>query len=141
MSFTVEVEHRFRAEQGLPSPVRARSGRPRLKPGAGVDLTVTVGVAFDDDQLTDRGWFFDTDAAAEQLDRTCAELATRAWTDLFDFRPTFELVARHLFGRLAPQLPQLAFVELYDESFGSRTRYRPAGHYRGPVGEAVQDAR
>ena len=125
MSFVVEVERRFRVRQGLPSPVRARNGQPRIESGAGVDLTVTVGVAFEEAQLTERGWFFDTDAAAEQVDQVCAGLAARAWTDLFDFRPTFELVARHLFHELAPHLPQLAFVELHDESFGSRTRYLP----------------
>ena len=38
---------------------------------------------------------------------------------------TFELVARHLFHRLAPAMPQLAFVEIQDESFDSRTRYFP----------------
>jgi hypothetical protein len=135
MSFVVEVERHFRVQQGLPSPVRARSGRPRIEPGAGVELTVTVGVAFADHQLTDRGWFFDTDAAADQVDRVCAGLATQAWTDLFDFRPTFELVARHLFQQLAPRMPQLAFVDLYDRSFGSRTRYLPpVGRPRGVAG-------
>jgi hypothetical protein len=126
VSFVVEVERRFRVRQGLPSPVRAGNGRPRLETGTGVDLTVTAGVAFADEQLTARGWFFDTDATAEQIDRACADLAAHRWTDLFDFRPTFELVSRHLFHRLAQQMPQLAFVELHDESFGSRTRYSGA---------------
>jgi hypothetical protein len=125
MSFVVEVERRLRVNQGLPSPIRARTGQSLIEPGTGVDLTVRVGVAFEDDQLTDRGWFFDTDAADRQLERACADLTTRVWTELFDFRPTFELVARHLFRRLAPEMPQLAFVELCDESFGSRTRYQP----------------
>ena len=125
MSFVVEVRHRIRVVQGLPSPVRERRGLPPMAPGAGVDLAVTAGVAFADDQLTERGWFFDTDAAAEQLERHCAHLEARAWTDLFDFRPTFELVARHLFRHLAPSIPQLAFVELHDETFGTRTRYLP----------------
>jgi 6-pyruvoyl tetrahydropterin synthase len=125
VSCTVEVEHRFRARQGLPSPVRARSGRARLDPGAAVEVTVVAAVAFEDDQLTERGWFVDTDAAGEILGRACADLASRPWTELFAFRPTFELVARHLFERLAPDLPQLARVEIRDESFGSRTRYSP----------------
>jgi hypothetical protein len=118
MGYLVEVDRRFSVRQGLPG-----SGSVRLEPGAAIDLTVTVGVAFDEDQLDDRGRFFDTDAAAELIDRACADLATRPWTELFDFRPTFELVARHLFETLA--IPQLAFVELRDETFGSRTRYRP----------------
>lgn len=123
MSFVVEVQQRIRAVQGLPSPVRARRGLSPIAPGAGVDLVVTAGVAFADDQLTERGWFFDTDAAAEELGRCCAPLEARVWTDLFDFRPTLELVARHLFHQLAPSAPQLAFVELHDETFGTRTRY------------------
>lgn len=125
MSFVVEVRHRIRAAQGLPSPVRARRGLPPIASGAGVDLAVTAGVAFTDDQLTERGWFFDTDAAAEEIERCCAPLEARVWTDLFDFRPTFELVARHLFHQLAPSMPQLTFVELHDETFGVRTRYLP----------------
>jgi hypothetical protein len=123
VSFVVEVDHRIRVRQGLSSPVRARSGRPLLEPGDAIDLTVTIGVAFEDDQLDHRGRHFDTDAAAEQLDRACAGLTARPWTELFDFRPTFELVARDLFGRLAAEMPQLTFVQLHDETFGSRTRY------------------
>jgi hypothetical protein len=118
LSYLVEVDRRFSVRQGLPG-----SGRTRLEPGASIDLTVTIGVAFDDDQLDDRGRFFDTDAAAELIDRACAGLADRPWTELFEFRPTFELVARHLFETLA--IPQLDFVQLHDETFGSRTRYRP----------------
>jgi hypothetical protein len=120
MGFVVEVDRRLRIRQGLPT-----SGKSRLEPGAAVDLTVTVGVAFEDDQLDRLGRYFDTDAAADLVDRACGDLATRAWTDLFEFRPTFELVARHLFERLAPEIPQLAFVQLHDETFGSRTRYLP----------------
>jgi hypothetical protein len=120
MSFVVEVDRQFRVRQGLPG-----NGHARLAPGASIDLTVTVGVAFEDHQLDDLGRYFDTDAAAAQVDRACAGLATQPWTSLFDFRPTFELVARHLFGRLATQIPQLAFVELNDRSFSSRTRYLP----------------
>ena len=127
MSFVVEVEHRFRAVQGLPSPVRARAGLPLLAPGAGVDVVARVGVAFEDGQLTERGWYFDTDAAAADLERCCAELSERPWAEVFPFRPTFELVARHLHGRLAGRLPQIAFVELHDLSFGVRTRYLPPG--------------
>jgi hypothetical protein len=121
VSYLVEVDRRFRIRQGLASPVRARNGRPLLAPGGAVDLTVTVGVAFDDAQLDHLGRFFDTDAAAEHVDQVCAELAGRPWTELFGFRPTFELVARHLFERL--EIPGLAFVQLHDETFGTRTRY------------------
>ena len=124
MSFVVEVEHRFRAVQGLRSPVRSRRGLPLLAPGAGVEVVVTAGVAFADDQLTERGWFFDTDAAAAELEHCCAALSARPWTEVLP-RPTFELVARHLFGVLAQRLPQLSYVELRDCDFGVTTRYVP----------------
>jgi hypothetical protein len=39
---------------------------------------------------------------------------------------TFELVARDLYGRLAKELAQLAFVRIRDETFGSVTRYAPS---------------
>ncbi|MFF5078977.1 hypothetical protein ACFY36_18135 [Actinoplanes sp. NPDC000266] len=123
MSYLVEVEHRFRAVQGLPSPVRAREGLPLLTSGEGVEVVVTAGVAFEDEQLTERGWFFDTDAAAVTLRGRCAELEARPWTEVFAFRPTFELVARHLFVALAGELPQLTFVEIRDRTFGTTTRY------------------
>jgi 6-pyruvoyltetrahydropterin/6-carboxytetrahydropterin synthase len=123
VAFEVEVERAFRARQGLPSPVRARRGLSP-PPGAEIDVLVRAGVAFDDAQLTERGWFFDTDALAEQLDRWAAVLGDGPWTARFAFRPTFELVARHVFTELSATVPQLAWVELVDGSFGSRTRYR-----------------
>jgi 6-pyruvoyltetrahydropterin/6-carboxytetrahydropterin synthase len=123
VSFVVEVDRRVRVRQGLSSPVRARNGQSLLEPGTAIDLTVTIGVAFEDDQLDRLGRYFDTDAAAERLDVACADLEGRPWTERYDFRPTFELVARHLFERLAAEIPQLTFVQLHDEWFGSRTRY------------------
>ncbi|XVV10591.1 hypothetical protein ACQP2X_37975 [Actinoplanes sp. CA-131856] len=127
MSFLVEVEHRFRAVQGLPSPVRAREGLPLLASGEGVDVVVTAGVAFEDEQLTERGWFFDTDAAAVALRLVCAGLADRPWTEVFTFRPTFELVVRHLHAELAKTMPQLVFTQIRDQTFGVTTRYDGAG--------------
>lgn len=127
MAFVVEVEHEFRAVQGLPSPIRAGRGLSLIAPGDSVSVLLRVGVAFDDDQLTERGWFFDTDAAGEILESCCEDLSRRPWTELFDFRPTFELVARHIFHRLSGRIAQLAFVELRDQAFGSSTRYTPAG--------------
>jgi 6-pyruvoyltetrahydropterin/6-carboxytetrahydropterin synthase len=126
MGFLVEVEHTFRAVQGLPSPVRARRGLKPIEPGTRVEVTVNAGVAFEDGQLTDRGWFFDTDQAAEILEKHCAPLADNTWTEIFDFRPTFELVARELYRRLDAELAQLAFVEIRDATFGSTTRYAPS---------------
>ncbi|GAA2845187.1 hypothetical protein Acy02nite_46480 [Actinoplanes cyaneus] len=118
MPYTVEVERRFQARQGLRAAVRSV-----LPPGATVAVLLRVGITFDDDQLTDRGWFFDTDVVADLLAECCAELSRETWTSLFPFRPTFELVARELHGRLASQIAQLAYVELRDESLGSTTRY------------------
>ena len=123
MAFEVEVERTFRARQGLPAPVRARRGLSLLKPGAEVEVVLRAGVTFDDDQLTERGWYLDTDALAEHLDRWAAMLGDGPWAARFAFRPTFELVARHVFTELSPVVPQLAWVELADRSFGSRTRY------------------
>ena len=126
MSFVIEVEHRFPAVQGLPSPVRARRGLTLIPPGQGVVVVVTAGVRFADEQLTDWGWFLDTDAVSETLATICADLSKRPWTEVFDFRPTFEQVARHLFGQLTPLIPQLDFVALRDETFGVTTRYASA---------------
>jgi 8-oxo-dGTP diphosphatase len=125
-AFVVEVERRCTAVQGLPSPVRAQRGLPPIPAGDGIEVVLRIGIAFGENQLTDRGWFFDTDATAEILDRCCAELSRQPWTRLFAFPPTFELVARHLYRQLAQQIPQLAFLELRDDTFGVTTRYTPS---------------
>jgi 6-pyruvoyltetrahydropterin/6-carboxytetrahydropterin synthase len=123
VAFVVEVERRFKAVQGLPSPVRAERGLPLMPAGEGIPVVLKIGVAFDENQLTERDWFFDTDATAEVIEECCDGLGQGAWTELFEFRPTFELVARHLYRQLASRIPQLAFVELRDETFGVTTRY------------------
>ena len=125
MSFTIEVEHRIKAVQGLASPVRARRGLPLIPSGEGVSLVITAGVEFEEGQLTELGRFADTDAVAEELETCCAGLGERPWTELFPFRPTFELVARHLHGELSARVPQLSFIQLRDETFGINTRYTP----------------
>jgi hypothetical protein len=126
VAFVVEVERQFNAIQGLPSPVRAERGLPLIPAGEGISVVLKIGVAFDEDQLTERGWFFDTDAAAEVVRECCDDLERRAWTEQFDFRPTFELVARHVFQQLSDRIAQLAYVELRDETFGVTTCYSPA---------------
>jgi hypothetical protein len=123
MAYVVEVSQEFHAVQGLASPVRAARGLPPIT--GGVAVILRAGVAFEDEQLTARGWFFDTDAAAQILEACCARLAGQVWTELFDFRPTFELVARAIFRQLAEGIPQLAYVELRDDTFGTTTRYSP----------------
>jgi 6-pyruvoyltetrahydropterin/6-carboxytetrahydropterin synthase len=110
MPYEVQVERAFRARQGLPSPVRARRGRPPLSPEAAVEVVLRAAVTFDDAQLTARGW--------------SAVLGAGPWTARFAFRPTFELVARHVYAELSGPVAQLAWVELEDRTFGSRTRYR-----------------
>jgi hypothetical protein len=125
MPFVVDVCVVFRARQGLPSPVRAAAGQQRLVPGGGVEVALRAGVGFEDGDLTERGWFFDTDALSARLAAWAEVLGDGPWTDRFSFRPTFELVARHLYGELVPEVPGLAFVELEDRTYGSRTRYLP----------------
>jgi 6-pyruvoyltetrahydropterin/6-carboxytetrahydropterin synthase len=126
MGFVVEVEHAFSAVQGLASPVRARRGLALIPPGEGIPMILRIGVAFDDDQLTDRGRFFDTDAAQEAVEACCDNLAQHAWIESFVFRPTFELVAKHVFHRLSDSITQLSYVELRDQTFGVTTRYTPS---------------
>jgi hypothetical protein len=46
-----------------------------------VSIVLRAGVAFADEQLTERGWFFDTDAAARIVQRCCERLARRPWTE------------------------------------------------------------
>jgi hypothetical protein len=129
MAFEVEVERAFRAVQGLRSPVRARRGLSLISPAKGIDVVLRVGIAFSDDQLTDEGRFFDTDVVAEQIQACCDDLAERTWTELFDFPPTFELVARHVFDRLSAGIAGLAYVELRDKEFNVRTRYIPSARH------------
>ena len=126
MPFVVDVCVVFRARQGLPSPFRAADGQQRIVPGEDIEVVLRAGVGFEDDGLTGRGWFFDTDALSARLMAWAGLLADGPWTDRFPFRPTFELVARHLYGELAPAIAGLAFVELEDRMYGSRTRYLPA---------------
>jgi 6-pyruvoyltetrahydropterin/6-carboxytetrahydropterin synthase len=69
---------------------------------------------------------FDTDALSARLGAWADLLGDGPWIDRFPFRPTFELVARHLYGELVPEVPGLAYVELEDRTYGSRTRYLPS---------------
>ena len=124
MAYEVEVERVLRAQQGLPSPVRARRGLAPLPPGEPIEVALRAAVTFDDGHLTGRGWFLDTDALAERLDEWAAVLGDGPWTARFPFRPTFELVARHVFTELSGTVAQLAWVELADRTYGTRTRYR-----------------
>jgi hypothetical protein len=134
MDFRVEVERRIEVRQGLTSPVRARRGLAPIPAGEGTSVLVKAGVVFDEGQLDELGRFVDTDLVAEELDHCCARLTGQPWADLFAFRPTFELVARHVYRELAGRVPQVGFVELRDETFGVTTRYEPpTGSAGSPV--------
>jgi hypothetical protein len=71
-----------------------------------------------------------TGAAALVVRQWCDRLAGRRWTESFAFRPTFALPARHLFHELSARIPQPAFVELRDNTYGTTTRYGDAGGQR-----------
>jgi hypothetical protein len=101
-----------------------------------VSIVLRAGVAFADEQLTERGWF-----STPTRRRGSSSAAANGSRDgpgrkLVDFRPTFELVTRHLYHELSPHIPQLAFVELRDHTFATTTRYSPAtaGRERGARG-------
>jgi 6-pyruvoyltetrahydropterin/6-carboxytetrahydropterin synthase len=126
VSYAVEIEKSFSAVQGLTSPVRGASGLPPLAGPDGFQVTLHVGVTFADDQLTERGWFVDTDAVAGLIDETCNYLSSDSWTSLFGFRPTFELVAHAIFLRLRERIAQVSYVELHNRTIGVRTRYQPS---------------
>jgi hypothetical protein len=112
MPYIVSVERSFTARREPD-----QSGR--------TDMVLTVGVEFAEDQLTDRGWLFDNESMDVVLTERAEFLATAAWTDLFSFRPTFELVTRELFHQLAGSITQLRFVELADRTVGVTTRFSP----------------
>ncbi|MES9513021.1 hypothetical protein ACIQYW_13665 [Rhodococcus erythropolis] len=47
-------------------------------------MTMRVGFSFEDDQLGERGWFVDTDALDESVDRCAERLAGGAWPEIFE---------------------------------------------------------
>ncbi|WP_424808202.1 6-carboxytetrahydropterin synthase [Rhodococcus sp. 27YEA15] len=121
--FTVESRRTFVARQGLPSPVRAEKNLPVLTPTGEFRVTLRVGFSFEDDQLGEKGWFVDTDALDDAVDRCVGKLSNEPWTTIFTFRPSFENVARWAFEDLTAEIPQLTYVELDNESIGVATRY------------------
>lgn len=92
-------------------------------PGAPFEVELRVGFRFEDAQLGDRGWFIDTDELDTVIDAIVVELTAGSWTESFAFRPTFELVSRWVFERLAPSVPQLSYVQLANLSLSVSTRY------------------
>jgi hypothetical protein len=121
--YTVEVRKSFKALQGLKSPVRASKGLSSLVPENGFDVTMTVGIMFDISQLNERGWFVDTDAIEEEINKYCDYLSSDKWTNLFPHRPTFELVSKLAYEKLQSSIPQLKYVELTNNTIGVTTKY------------------
>ncbi len=130
MSYSVEISKTFQVKQGLASPVLRAKGGSAFGPTDGFEVVLRAGVAFNEDQLTDRGWFFDTDAGEEAITGICKQLASDTWTRLFDFRPTFELVARWVFEELRTEIRQLAYIELENSTLGVKTRYQGSAKVR-----------
>jgi hypothetical protein len=122
--YIVEVAQSFKARQGLGSPVRAADGLPPLDEGAGFSVTLRAGIKFADSQLTDQGWYVDTDAVEKAVKRCAIHLSSAPWTQLFDYRPTFELVAKWVYGKLEPDIPKLYYVELDNTTLAVKTRYQ-----------------
>lgn len=128
MPFLVTISRPATIHQGLRSPVRAASGLgpSEMRSGSGRPIQVRIGVGFDDSDLTDRGWCYDTDSLTELVDQECWRLESDSWTQLFSVRPTMEVVSRDLFRRLRPTIARLAYVELDDLDLGVVTQYAPS---------------
>lgn len=123
MKYVLEIEKAFNASQGLKSPIRDSKGLPALQPSTGYQLVLKTGIIFDEMQLTERGWFVDTDAVDVELEAIVSRLSSKKWTELFEFRPTFELVARWIFIQLQPRVAQLDHITLVNQTLGITVRY------------------
>jgi hypothetical protein len=119
----VVVSYGFKARQGLRAPIRHDNNLPNAVPSEGFSVVIRAGIEFKRSQLNEKGWFVDTDAVELQLKRLASYLSSDTWTNLFDFRPTFERVAEVSYQRLAPEIPQLVYIELDNETLGVKTRY------------------
>lgn len=97
---------------------------PSAVPDEGFSVILKIGVEFKDDQLTDKGWFLDTDKVEERLDDCCTYLGSNTWTAIFKFRPTFELVAKWAYDMLENSVPGLVYVTLDNDTLGVSTTYR-----------------
>ncbi|MGX1810913.1 6-carboxytetrahydropterin synthase [Nocardia sp. NPDC055321] len=120
--FTVEMRRRFRARQGLASPVWQASARP---PITDASVVMSVGFGFTEAHLDREGRFVDTDALERHLDTYAEHLASATWTKLFDRRPTYEYVCLWLYRELAQHIPRILYVSLDNETAGVTTTYRP----------------
>lgn len=84
--FSIEIRRTFAVRQGLPAPVRDAKDFPPLMPAEGFRVTMRVAFSFEDDQLGERGWFVDTDALDESVDRCAARSASGVWPEVLDNR-------------------------------------------------------
>lgn len=123
MSFVVEVTENATVRQGIKRTVKTgTSNSPAIE---SFDIRIKAGVAFTDKQLTKAGRFVDSDDFATQVRQKADYLASDAWTILFDFTPTFELVAKWLCDQLQADVKQLEYVEIENVSLGVTTQYIP----------------
>jgi 6-pyruvoyl tetrahydropterin synthase-like protein len=123
MKYELKVEKSFRAVQGLRSPIRNVAGLASKLPPEGYEITLVAGVVFDDSQLNQRGWFVDSDAVAIALEAIGQQLASKKWTEQFDFRPTFELVAKWVFEQLEEKIDNLSYIELASKTLEISVTY------------------
>lgn len=121
--YEVEICKSFKTLQGLASPVRNAKNLPRLAPKDGFNIELRVGIVFNHKQLNDRGWFVDTDALDNIIEAQAKYLSSDRWTELFSFRPTFELVTKWTYGQLKNEVDGLKYVELRNNTVGVITRY------------------
>ena len=119
----LEIEKSFRAIQGLKSPIRDAQGLPGLQPQNGYELTLKAAIAFEENQLTEQGWFVDSDAVDRELEQITAYLSSKSWTELFEYRPTFERIASWAFNELNQKVPQLSYITICNQTLGVNLTY------------------
>jgi len=124
--YVLQVDSRFRAKQGLLSPVRAGAGLPSLDEADGRPFVVRAGLTFVEEAINDTtGRAVDSDLILLRLQDATRSASTQPWTELFNFRPTLERMARHFYEFLAESLDGLAYVEVHDTTAGLTVRYQP----------------
>lgn len=126
MSYLVEVENAFRAQQGLVSSVRSAEGLPSLDgPDGRRAYVLRVGLGFIDEEVgNESGRGVNSDVVSLVLEEETQRLAAQSWTSLFRFRPSLERVARHLHDSLVSRWGSLAYVEIVDTAAGLTVRYQ-----------------
>jgi len=92
--YKIELTANFLAKQGLKSLVRETAKEVPLAPATGFETKLKLGFVFRDNQIKDTGWFFDSDDYQTHVDDLALLLENKKWTDYFEFRPTYELVAK-----------------------------------------------